>query len=95
MTTSEAIVGLLNEMLEADPAATQALIGNRVPCNQTLGDHPTVQVEACGNGALIFVGLLGVLNGLAEADGVRVCSVWDTEERRIIRFELRSAESFG
>jgi len=71
-TTVEDVFGLalqtLNEAYEADPAAMHALICNRVPCNQTLADHPTIQ---CGVNNItptetFEVGLLGVINGIIE-----------------------------
>ena len=63
-------ISFLNELIALDPQAITALVESRVPCNQALADHPTVQVSATtGNG--FSVGLLGVLNGLfgAREDG--------------------------
>lgn len=72
---AEAIVALMNELLEMDPVAVSALCHVRVPCNETLAAHPKVQVallrdpaEAGSNGDEYSVGLLGVLNGLGGAD---------------------------
>jgi len=67
VTVHEA-VGLLNSALEADPAAVSALVSTRVPCNELLALHPTIQA---GCGPVIAgpnVGLLGVLNGLFGVD---------------------------
>lgn len=52
----------INELIEIDRIAIAALIANRVPCNQQLADHSTVQVYAQHGGYL--VGMLGILNGL-------------------------------
>ena len=52
----------LNGLLEDDRVAVGALVGNRVPCNETLSNHPTCQVQIQNGG--YYVGLLGVLNGL-------------------------------
>lgn len=59
---AQKIVDFLNELLEIDRPAIAALIANRVPCNQRMADHPTVQVGAQHGG--FHVGLLGILNGL-------------------------------
>ena len=60
------VIELLNELVEIDAPAIAALIANRVPCNQSLADHPTVQVGAQHGG--FHVGVLGVLNGLFGTD---------------------------
>lgn len=72
---AEAIVALMNELLEMDPVAVSALCHVRVPCNETLAAHPKVQVallrdpaEAAGDDDEYSVGLIGVLNGLGGAD---------------------------
>ena len=66
---AEKIVALLNELLEMDRPAIAVLIANRIPCNQKLADHPTVQVISQHGG--YHMGLLGLLNGLcgAKPDG--------------------------
>jgi hypothetical protein len=56
------IVNYLNELMNLDKPAVGALIGNRVPCNEALADHPTCQVSSQNGGC--YVGLLGLLNGL-------------------------------
>ena len=53
----------LNEIAQADPEAMGKLIATRVPCNEALADHPTVQVRAL-KGEPPAVGVLGLLNGL-------------------------------
>jgi hypothetical protein len=59
---AERVIALLNEMIEADPAAVGLLVRRRVPCNEALATHPTIQAGGeVGSGE---VGLLGVLNGL-------------------------------
>jgi hypothetical protein len=53
------VVQFLNSLLKVDPQAISALFDRgRVPCNQALADHPTVQVNEGG------VGPLGILNGI-------------------------------
>ena len=60
------VVAFLNELVEIDRPAIAALVANRVPCNEQLANHPSVQVSAQHGG--FHVGLLGLLNGLC---GVR------------------------
>lgn len=60
------VIELLNECILLDRPAIGALIANRVPCNQPLADHPTVQVMAQHGG--FHVGMLGILNGFFGGD---------------------------
>lgn len=87
---ADQIAALLNEMLAADPAATHALIANRVPCNEALRDHPTIQVEVRNDNKdfLPTVGLLGVLNGVAGLER-RVVAVFDTDTACLVRFDAQ------
>ena len=66
--TIDEVIGVLNEAVQADPVAMTALVNARVPCNDVLAHHPTIQ---CGSAsetgctrAPVVVGLLGMLNGL-------------------------------
>lgn len=69
---TDAMVSFLQEVADADPAAFRALIEHRVPCNDRLADHPTVQVGPAREGKGIEVGMLGVLNGFCgTVDGGR------------------------
>lgn len=91
---ADRVVELMNEMLAADPAATRALLINRVPCNDALCvDHPTIQCGKTADGC--DIGLMGVLNGLCGAydDGPRkgyggVCFDMEGEGEtlRVLRF---------
>ena len=67
--TARTVVDKLNEIHQLDPTVLEALIDYRVPCNQALADHPSVQVGKTENG--YEVGLLGILNGLVgvKSDG--------------------------
>ena len=78
-TTIEQIVAVLNEAYKADPAAMRALIYSRVPCNEKLADHPTIQVSVISaTPELYTVGALGVINGIAEKlTGKRVMAMFD------------------
>lgn len=57
--TPSRVCELLNEALRLDPDAIDALFRHRVPCNESLAAHPSIQVTTEPT-----VGLLGLLNGL-------------------------------
>jgi hypothetical protein len=68
---------LLNEAWAADPRALEHLLRARVVCNETLANHPTIQVMGhpvdginpeIPQGAKYAVGLLGLINGMFGTD---------------------------
>lgn len=59
-------IDFLNELLEIDRVAVHALVSTRMPCNEEMARHPTVQVAVQNGG--FYVGPLGVLNGLFGSD---------------------------
>ncbi len=84
MTDSfDIILKTLNEAVVADPIAIQELIDHRVPTNETLANHPTIQVRAeLGGPTILEVGMLGVINGLVEAaTGKRVAVIYDAADK--------------
>jgi len=62
--TPEDAVRILNDAHAADPQAMQDLVESRVPCNENLAQHPTIQVCGGTTEEPPQVGFLGVLNGL-------------------------------
>jgi hypothetical protein len=95
--TLEEVLAFLNELTVIDPHAMYALISARVPCNQVLGDHPTVQ--ASGRDGKCEVGFLGVLNGLFgtyEEDPLKGWGaiMWDGRDDGLPQFGL-SRETLG
>jgi hypothetical protein len=64
------VISFLNELLQTDPMAINALFNLRVYCNKDLKDHPTVQVgcEGKDNQMVCLVGFIGILNGLFGID---------------------------
>ena len=96
---AQIVVDFLNELAEIDRPAVAALIANRVPCNEELADHDTVQVSAQHGG--FHVGMLGLLNGLcgAKEDSAGVIGAIFEDGanggyRDLLRFEvLQSQES--
>lgn len=70
------VIQTLNEAFELDPEAISKLVEMRVPCNDQLADHPTIQVVLPPGTNCYHVGLLGILNGIIEPlTGERVCSI--------------------
>lgn len=52
-------ISILNEAVYLDPEAMTKLLTNRVPCNEQLAEHPTIQVsQDCE------LGPLGLINGI-------------------------------
>jgi len=90
--TSSEVVEFLNQLLEADRPAVAALIANRVPCNQVLADHPTVQVGVVHGG--FSVGMLGIINGLfgTYPDGFGCIAAWYDENKDLVGFSLLPEE---
>jgi len=87
----EVVLKVLNEAVAADAAAVERLVTNRIPCNKTLADHPTILVSESKTQAGIFhVGFLGVLNGILEqACGQRIAvMVEQDEDQRLVGFCL-------
>ena len=60
--TLDEVIDLLNEIHAADPKAMLQLIEGRIPCNEKLAEHPTVQCLTVGG--VNMVGILGVINGI-------------------------------
>lgn len=85
------VIALLNELLELDRPAMAALLANRVPCNDSLANHSTVQVNAQHGG--YHVGMFGVLNGLFktfENGWGKIQYVFD--DGFLLRFERTSSD---
>lgn len=53
----------LNDFIRIDEPAVRAIMNYRVPCNDTMANHPTIQVNAKHE-----VGMLGLLNGVIGVD---------------------------
>lgn len=84
--TIEHAVRVLNELLAADPDATNELFRLEVTVNQRVCDHPTIQV---GGDPAEIVGTLrplGLINGLVQDGNKVVVMVTDDPSTTIIRF---------
>lgn len=57
----------LNELVALDREVMHELVEGRVPCNEAIARHPTVQVSRNEEDERVL-GLLGVINGLIGVD---------------------------
>lgn len=91
MALANRIIGSLNEYLGLDQEAMASLVEFRVPANDSLLNHPSVQV-AVDEGSSPMVGILGILNGiLGVIPGSQVgyiTAVFDDQNNKLLRFEL-------
>jgi hypothetical protein len=91
------IISSLNEYLAIDPQAIHSLIEYRVPTNQALTDHPSVQVNA--EGEVPVVGLLGILNGIVGvipgSEVGYITAVFDDDNGKLLRFELSKPGAYS
>jgi hypothetical protein len=79
-------IDLLNEALALDPVAISALVSNRVPCNENLANHDSIQAS----GHPFSVGLLGIINGLFGVDERgwgAIAAVVEADLKTVVRFE--------
>lgn len=61
------IINFMNELIDLDYKAIESLVEHRVPCNEGLANHSTIQTARDDKGKSI-VGLLGILNGIVGKD---------------------------
>ena len=75
MQPIDLVVQAMQDAFERDPQAMDELFTSRVPCNQKLADHPTVEVwtELIKPG--YSVGPLGVINGVLRTLGIGVLAM--------------------
>lgn len=97
MTTMsfEGAVRVLNELLAADPIATNTFFNLTVPVNQDVCEHPTIQVIA--EGRMSTEGVLrplGLINGLF-ADGRVIAMVMDESCTEITGFRAAIVSTNG
>jgi hypothetical protein len=82
-------VDLLNELLGLDHDAIHTLINSRVPCNNNIAEHKTVQVSQYPGDKSPKVGILGILNGLfgVREDGMGAICIEIDLSGRILWFK--------
>ncbi len=80
----QTVTDSLNDILQADSIALAALIAYRVPANEALSNHPTVQVSQEG------VGLLGIINGLVgvKENGWGYIAAEFDDDGKLVKFLL-------
>lgn len=88
---TDQLIAFLNEALTLDPEAISLLFSHRVPCNESVRDHESIQVGTLDDGW--DLGILGLLNGYCGTieDGKlagwgAVASVYDKPGGRLVRF---------
>jgi len=91
MIKAQEVVKFLNELTEVDRDAMSNLVDTRVPCNDKLADHPTVQVLQLP-GDVCRVGFLGILNGIygVGTDGRGFISANYNEKNELVGFQNTS-----
>ncbi|MFA5203006.1 MAG: hypothetical protein WC708_01135 [Lentisphaeria bacterium] len=86
------LIEYLNTLIEIDPDAIGELIEARVPCNEQLLNHPTVQVLKEDERAVPQVGFLGVLNGFMGVSNGHIIASFDDETGKLLRFTYQADE---
>jgi len=86
------IVKTLNEAIAVDQTAISQLINYRVPCNPELSEHPSIQtvMMEIDKELKLFVGILGLLNGIAGPDALYWIIARVNGEKFVIEFDLIS-----
>lgn len=81
------VCALLNELVVLDPDCIKAFVFQRVPCNEAVADHPTIQVHQ-PKGEKPTVGLLGILNGIfgIQEDGMGALCAEVDDNNKLIGF---------
>lgn len=97
MVTKEQAVTLLNEIHRLDPTVLQELVTHRVPCNEALANHPTVQVGLVDvQDGKFEVGILGIINGLFGVDdkgwGFIAANISNPPESQLTGFDILEPE---
>ena len=84
------VCSLLNEFLKLDPECVRALLSYREKCNETITQHPTIQIFQ-NEGEPAKVGFLGLINGMfgVREDGRgMICYEIDQDTNEIKSFKL-------
>ncbi len=90
----ENAVKVLNELLKADPGATNEFFCLRTMVNTLVCDHPTIQVLADKKFPPVYGILrpLGLINGLLMEDNRVIIMVMDNSGTKIIKFAIGTIE---
>lgn len=83
----EFFLATLNGALAADREAMSALLSHRVPCNEDMQKHPTIQVLVeDGEATLGVLGLINGLVGIRPDDWGYITLICDDETDEPIKF---------
>ena len=90
MRMIENAVKVLNELLEADPEATNEFFRLKTIVNTLVCDHPTIQVLAEEKLSPLYGILrpLGLINGLFKEDDKVIIMILDESGTKIIEFGI-------
>lgn len=92
----ENAVRVLNELLVADPGATNEFFRLNTMVNTRVCDHPTIQVLSGNQGEKPVYGILrplGLINGLFQEDNKVVVMIEDESTSRITGFVVGTLEN--
>lgn len=82
---AEHLVKCLNEYFQIDPEAIKALFAHRVPVNEALADHPTVQVRVDERATVSILGLLnGVIGTIPGTEVGYLCGDYDDNDHSLL-----------
>jgi len=91
----DAFLEVMQSAFRADPAAMRAIAVNRVPCNQSLAEHPLVVVGEVPieKHGLFELSPIGLMQGIMDAIGCerRIAFVYEKSkepERKMLGFAL-------
>ena len=75
------VANFLNDLYKIDPVAIIKLLKNKVPCNDQLALHPTVQCSVDELTGETLVGIVGVINGIVNKidEDSWIATQWDEE----------------
>lgn len=96
--TAQQICDVLNQAFEADSSAMHMLNCLRVPCNDAMAKHPTIQVRETSADDLCAhtVSFLGLLNAMTAMDGEIIEALYDQDDDWspwvLIGYRLRAKE---
>lgn len=86
------VIEFLNSLLTTDREAMSALFAQRVPCNEAMANHPTVQVgQTLGRYNLSALGILNGLFGTIEDGDLvgwgKITACWEDESGLLEGFD--------
>lgn len=92
----ERAVKVLNELLVADPDATNELFKFAVIVNKTVCDHPTIQVRGEKDSLSGLLRMIGLLNGVLQEGNQRITMIVDDgPDKKITKFVIGNIDKDG